>query len=186
MEFWKDIPDYEGLYQVSNYGRIKSLDRNIDVMSGNQFANNINVFELKVSEKILNQNILNKGYSRITLSKSGIRRTFLVHRLVAILFIPKRDDQKFIIHIDHTKVNNNVLNLQWANQDEKNSHHQEYYKKSGPRWSKISETKVRIIKRMLNDPTKKTRIKMIARQFGVSEMQIYRIKSGENWGYVKI
>jgi hypothetical protein len=51
---------------------------------------------------------------------------------------------------------------------------------------KLTEAKVKILKRKLLDPNRKTRVKMLARQFGVSEMQLYRIKIGENWGHVKV
>jgi predicted DNA binding protein len=51
---------------------------------------------------------------------------------------------------------------------------------------KLTETDVRRIKKKIFDPNRKTRLKMIAKQFGISEMQLYRIKSGENWGHVKI
>jgi DNA-binding Xre family transcriptional regulator len=51
---------------------------------------------------------------------------------------------------------------------------------------KLTEAKVKILKRKLLDPNRKTRIKMLARQFGVSEMQLHRIRTGENWGHVKI
>ena len=52
------------------------------------------------------------------------------------------------------------------------------------RTSKLTETKVKFLKRKLNDPNRRTRLKILARQFGVSEMQLHRIKTGENWGYV--
>jgi predicted DNA binding protein len=52
--------------------------------------------------------------------------------------------------------------------------------------AKLTESKVRLLKKKIFDPNRKTRLKMLAKQFGISEMQLYRIKSGENWGHVKI
>jgi hypothetical protein len=93
-----------------------------------------------------------------------------------------------VIHIDYDKNNNHVENLKWASKREK-----ELHQFSNPTWddivknkrkgnAKLTEGKVKIIKRQLRN--KRTRITMIAKRFGVSDMQIHRIKSGENWGDV--
>ena len=91
MEEWKSIKDYEGLYEVSNMGRVKSLNyRNSGI------------------EKILKLNKSKQGYLRITLNKNGDRKTFQVHRLVAEAFIPNIDNKPEIDHIDTNKENNCV------------------------------------------------------------------------------
>ena len=115
-----------------------------------------------------------------------------MHRLVAELFLDKpRDDQKFVIHLDNNRQNNYYKNLRWVSEPEKRAHQD----KMDPGWSsrgnygtrkyhKLTETQVKRIKKKINDPNRKTRMKMIAKQFGISEMQLYRIKSGENWSSV--
>lgn len=94
VEIWRDIPGYEGLYKISNYGRIKSMyhDR---VVTGGTYPN---------------------GYRFIALSKDHIKRTYLVHRLVAITFINNPDNLPVVNHIDGNKQNNAVNNLEWVTQ----------------------------------------------------------------------
>ena len=101
MEIWKDIEGYEGLYQVSNKGRIKSLNR-------------IDSRGRKVNEKILSSKPNNKGYLRVHLYKNGKRKPFSVHRLVAIAFIPNPNNLLEVNHKDENKENNTVDNLEWC------------------------------------------------------------------------
>jgi len=98
-EQWKDIFGYEGLYQVSNLGRVRSLPRNGTV-------NDI---------KILKPKKENNGYLRIGLCKNGEQKLYSIHRLVASAFIPNDDLFKTDInHKDENKENNNVENLEWC------------------------------------------------------------------------
>ena len=124
--------------------------------------------------------------------------TFFIAKLVAQAFIPKTsEDQIKLLHLDLVRDNDDVRNLKWATYEEMLQHSyntpkmkqalknlQEYNRQANGR--KLTESKVIYIKRLLADPNNKTRKKMIAKQFGVSEMQIYRIASGENWGHIKI
>lgn len=104
MEEWRDIKGYEGLYQVSNLGRIKSLPK----MRG---------FVLQES-KIKNEEYSN-GYVRCKLHKGKESRKFLVHRLVAEAFIPNPENKPQIDHIDRIRNNNNVANLRWCTPKER-------------------------------------------------------------------
>ena len=104
-EIWKDVVGYEGLYQVSNLGNVKSVEREMQNYRGNKF--------IKVSKPI--GKFINKyGYIRVTLYKNGIPRPFTVHRLVATAFIPNPMGLKDINHIDFNKKNNNIENLEWC------------------------------------------------------------------------
>jgi hypothetical protein len=98
MEIWKDIKGYEGLYQVSNYGRIKSFPRK---------GTHIN------TEHILSINKDHKGYLMVTLTKKCKRKTYKVHRLVAEAFISNPNNLPQVDHIDDNKENIKVENLQW-------------------------------------------------------------------------
>lgn len=101
-EIWKDIKDYEGFYQVSNLGNVKSLERKVNSKIKN------NNFVIK-KEKILSKTKLNNGYEQVHLSKEGITRKKQVHRLVAEAFIPNPDNLPQINHKDEDKTNNSVF-----------------------------------------------------------------------------
>lgn len=111
-EIWKDIEGYEGLYQVSNMGRIKSLER---------YKENHGKLQ-KVEEKIKTINIKNSGYQFVQLYKNNKYKNLMVHRLVAQAFIPNVDNKPQINHIDGNKLNNNVTNLEWCTNSENNKH----------------------------------------------------------------
>lgn len=100
VEEWRDIQEYEGLYQVSSLGRVKSLGK------GN--SNNS-------KEKILKLDKNYKGYLQINLYKDGKLKHYRVHRLVANAFIPNPNNYEEINHKDENKENNCVENLEWCN-----------------------------------------------------------------------
>lgn len=99
-EIFKDIKDYDGLYQISNCGRVKSLKRNI----------------------ILKPSANNKGYLHVILYKNGNSKIGRIHRLVAENFIPNPGNKPQINHIDGHKSNNNVNNLEWVTNSENQKH----------------------------------------------------------------
>ena len=110
-EIWKDVPEYENLYQVSNLGRVKSLERTIKTKKG--------VYQ-KFKERIKTTNSRNtkNGYLRVSLCKQGKQKTFLVHQLVAIAFLGhKINGMKYVVnHKDFNKLNNNASNLEIVSQ----------------------------------------------------------------------
>lgn len=107
-EMWKDIQGYEGLYQVSNLGRVKKLKRTI-ITKDNR--------KLSYNEIILKPIINSKGYYRVMLIDiSGNRKRFFVHRLVATEFCNKNEKCNIVNHKDCNPLNNNYLNLEWVTQ----------------------------------------------------------------------
>lgn len=107
-EVWKDIPEYKGLYQVSNWGRVKSLERTI--VCGSQIR--------LIKERVLKENKDTLGYCRIGLHKDGKRKTFSVHRLVAKCFLEPIEGKDIVNHKDCNPSNNNVENLEFCTQQQ--------------------------------------------------------------------
>lgn len=103
MEIWKDIPNYEGLYQISNLGNVKSLHR---------IANNNHI----IHEKILKPQKNYNGYLIVNLYKNNKMKAKLIHRLVGKTFIDNPNNYNYINHIDKNKSNNNINNLEWCTQ----------------------------------------------------------------------
>ena len=106
-EIWKDIEGYEGLYQVSNWGRVKSLAR-------------IDENNHPVKERIMKPS-KSFGYLYVSLSKHGKYKRIRIHRLVAIAFIPNPDNKEEVGHKDETRTNNHVDNLEWVSKKENNN-----------------------------------------------------------------
>ena len=104
-EIWKDIKDYEGFYQVSNLGNVRSVPRNGTVKY----------------YKILKPNNV-KGYYQVTLQKKGKKKIYKVHRLVAKTFIKNTYNKREVNHIDGNKLNNAVTNLEWVTAKENSNH----------------------------------------------------------------
>lgn len=117
-EVYKDVENYEGLYQVSNLGNIKALDRyNIDKNGKKKFY----------PGKQLVPDINRKSktsYKRVTLCKNGKIKRYQLHQLVAKAFIKNPDNKPYINHIDNNGLNNTVSNLEWCNHSENMVHAQ--------------------------------------------------------------
>lgn len=111
-EIWKDINGYEGLYQVSNLGRVKRLRKQVNYRHGKRFIN----------EKIMKIKNNGNGYMLVSLTKQKIPKNKYVHRLVAESFIPNLNNKKYINHLDGIKSNNTLENLEWCTQSDNNIH----------------------------------------------------------------
>lgn len=101
IEEWRPVVGYEGFYEVSNLGRIKSLER---------FTSN----NIRIREHIQKQQISKGGYMYVPLRKDGVRTNKRVHRLVAVAFIPNPEGKPQVNHIDEDKLNNSASNLEWV------------------------------------------------------------------------
>ena len=107
MEIWKDIAGYEGYYQISNLGRVKSLERKVLVRGGGFRT---------VPEKIRTIQPPNKSrrYLTVVLHKDGVRKTYHLYRLLAETFIPNPDNLPEVTHIDGNYLNDSLDNLKWV------------------------------------------------------------------------
>lgn len=152
-------------YAVTNHGRIISF---IDKPTRGHF---------------LKPGVIS-NYPGISFRSEPISKSFLIHRLVAIHFLKKPSKQhKFVIHLNYNRNDNHYKNLKWATLQERFTH-----QRSNPNYwnanAKLTENQVLTIKRILS--LGKTTLKQIALKFGISDMQVHRIKTGENWGKTKI
>lgn len=111
-EIWKDILGYEGIYQISTYGNIKSIAR---------FANGNGQLRF-LKEKTISQFDTYQGYKRSTLQKEDKQKHFFVHRLVAEAFIPNPENKPFVNHTNGIRNDNYYKHLEWCTQSENEIH----------------------------------------------------------------
>lgn len=104
-EVWRDIPGWEGLYQVSSIGRVKALTKTYVICNSSVVTK---------KEKILRTRPMRDGYRRIELNHNGESRSYPVHRLVAMAFIDNPDNKPHIDHINTIRDDNRVENLRWV------------------------------------------------------------------------
>lgn len=119
---WKDIPGYEGYYEASTEGEIRSVDR---------YVNNRNSF---VASRIMHLNMGPSGYLQVSLSKDGKAKVYKVHRIIAETYIPNPEKKPCIDHINTLRTDNRVCNLRWVTLKENSSnpiskHHLKHGKK---------------------------------------------------------
>ncbi|MCK5781013.1 MAG: HNH endonuclease [Flavobacteriales bacterium] len=176
-EEWKQLEidgeNFSDRYKISNYGRVISYTSNT------------------TDGKLMNPTVI-AGYDLLRITYKMKKTSKYIHKLVARHFLPeKREDQKFVIHLDFDKTNNKYSNLSWASKSEMEAHQRlnpayaKINRKGIIRNAKLNETEVIRLKKFLKrNPN--TRLKVIAKQFGITHTQLNRIRSGENWGHVKI
>ncbi|MDX1955550.1 MAG: NUMOD4 domain-containing protein [Chitinophagaceae bacterium] len=179
-EAWKQLKfsgwnQLRNKYALSSHGRIASYKK--DVLEDG---------------KLLNGSFTT-GYRTLNLHRPDSKGTLYIHREIAKLFLTKPSPKhRYVIHINHNKLDNQTRNLKWATLEDMIKHQQKSpakiaYKKVQANRTvglKLKATQVKKIKDTLKDPKRRVTIKRLAEQYGISEMTIYRIKSGENWGRV--
>lgn len=128
FELWKDVEGFEGLYQVSTWGNVRSLDR---------YVNTIGNSKRLIKGKIIKPRLDRYGYLKVMLSKNGNKKYILLHRLVALNFISNPDNLPQVNHIDEVKTNNFRSNLEWCDSKYNNNYgtHKERVAKS--HWKKV-------------------------------------------------
>lgn len=172
-EIWKEIPNYDGAYAVSNLGRLKSLQRKIIRSDGKPYS---------VKEKIIHPHIT-KGYAQATLSYLGKKYYVGVHRLVALAFIPNLQNKPEINHIDGNKLNNCVSNLEWVTESENVRHaFNTGLRKTCYGNRKLTDDDIKFIKDTYKNRTSRFwGKKKIAEDLGISMSAIDFIIQGKTW-----
>lgn len=177
MEEWKDIQGYEGLYQVSNLGRVKSLERRV--------CNHKNGATRLIREQIITPTDNGNGYKIVGLRMKRKRQSKYVHRLVAEHFLEKPSGKDLVNHIDYDKSNNAVTNLEWCTQLENVAYSAEHMKKpktkcrppkTGEKYIKYRNARGKIVYRVAIKQLK------IDRSFKTLEEAIrYRNEAVQKW-----
>jgi len=182
-EIWKDIEGFPG-YQVSNKSRVKSLGRErVKIYEGKY--NGKEVIQ-NYKERILTPRLGNKGYLGVHLYNNGMK-TFSLHRLVALAFIPNPSGERTINHIDGNKLNNDLSNLEWMSVKENLQHAhsnglinhsigEDHY------ISKLSEDDVRSIRKYSNEF--KVSQKLLGKMYCVSAGSIQNIVERTTWKHI--
>lgn len=172
-EEWRELPESNSIYWVSGYGRVKS-------------------FYYKKEDGAILRPAYIKKFKCVQVKIKDVRRTHCVHRLVAMAWIPRPSDNHTIVtHLDRNPKNNHYSNLQWLTPEEAGKRNGEFFKKlftgqkhPGERHhTKLKVNDIVQLKKMLQRGVPQSKI---AKMFCISEMQVTRIKRGENWGDVKI
>lgn len=173
-EVWKDVAGYEGYYQISNKGRVKSLERTVYTPLHK---------EKIVYERLMSLKPNKHGYSELRLNKDGNRECFKCHRLVAIAFIPNPENKPQINHINGIKTDNRVENLEWCTRKENMQHAFEIglMPRGENRFSsKLTDDQVLAIRKM----GFKQNQSETARQLGVSRSSIQDIMHNRKWTHL--
>ncbi|AYB29810.1 MULTISPECIES: NUMOD4 domain-containing protein [Chryseolinea] len=175
-ETWKELKLKKGTttkrYAVSDKGRIVSFKEKLD-----------DGYALKPR--------LTQGYPSITIGREETRQNYYIHRLVAEYFCKQPGTlYNFVIHVDHKKENNKSGNLRWVKHEDQIKHALKdpnvLVRMNPDEGPKLTADKVKVIKQALFKSKKQPTLKALAKKYRVSDMQIHRIKTGENWGHVKV
>ena len=173
-EIWKDIVGYEGIYEISNLGRIRTFN----------YKNTNNV-------EIMKNFIDGSGYIKISLCKNGIKKQYFIHRLVAQAFIPNLKNKRTVNHKDGNKLNNCVGNLEWVTCEE-NIHHAWKNGLNKPLRGekhgshKLTTEQVIYIKTHYKKLDKKFGARALAKKFNVTTTPILLIVKGKSWKHITV
>lgn len=161
-EIWKPVTGYEGLYEVSNLGRVKSLRNNI----------------------IMKDFLSNKGYKLIKLSKEKARKAYSIHRLLAQAFISNKENKKYINHLNGIRNDNNINNLEWVTGRENNLHTSRIMKRNTGEThgsAKLKKKDILEIRIMLRNNIPHS---IITEEYGIVSSTISYINQRKTWRHV--
>lgn len=171
MEIWREVPGYEGLYEVSSEGRFRSLDR--DVGDGRGGPRN-----RKGCEKA--QSFDQDGYLQVRLCKGGKAKTWKAHRVVAAAFIPNPNGLPAVNHRDCNKQNNAVSNLEWCTgaQNQQHALQSGRFSPEKARNGKLKPDQAHEIRAAIATGRS---CRSVAFAYGVKPAAVYHIRDGKTW-----
>ena len=174
-EIWKDYErdDLRSTFKVSNLGRVISYPAT------------------SPDKPILLSGYKNAGYHAIpTKKKDGKNTLIYIHKIVAELFVPNPEGYKKLVFKDRKRTNCAATNMVWTSKEDYADYMRErknifYYEPNFKPNAKLTEAKVALLKKMIHDPNRKTRYKIIARRFGINITTLFSIKRGNSWKEVE-
>lgn len=177
-EIWKDIPGFEGCYQASNSGKIKSKKRTVTYSTGKTQI---------YPSVVLIPGVTESGYYSVTLCKDTRRFTKRVCRLIGLTFIPNPENKPQINHKDGDKKNDAVSNLEWSTGSENQLHRYRVLKKGVPVGekhanSKVNNSSVKKIRQMHSTGLYSQRA--IGDKFGISQPTVWEIVNNKIWTHI--
>ena len=170
-EEWRAIKGYEGKYEVSNLGRVRSIDR-------------IDTIGRSVKGRILKAGLDGKGnYLHVNLVPGGTKN---VHRIVAETFVDNPDNLPEVNHIDENKTNNRAENLEWCTRKYNNNYGNKFYASKGESNSqnRLTTEEVIAIRKMYCKGESGRQLRDVAKAFGISETHAFNIIRGKRWGWL--
>lgn len=176
-ERWKDLVGWEGYYQVSTCGNVRSVDRSVPrKIHGQEFNLTIKGRDMSICQT-------SNGYPFLMLGKGNKKKSFMVHRMVALTFIPKKEGFPNVNHKNGIKSDNRVENLEWSNK----SHNAHHAIKLG---LVKNHSEQHVFAKLKNDDIPNIRASMLSyiklgKIYGVSGSAIQHIKEGKVWRHVK-
>jgi hypothetical protein len=174
-ERWVPVPGYDGSYEVSSFGRVRSVDRCITTRHGVR----------KQLASVLQSPWMNRdGYLRVGLCNDGVRQKYRVHTLVLLAFVGECPDGMECRHLDGCKTNNKLSNLKWGTHLENCEDMEKHGKRSrGENHTSAKLTKKQVVT-IRKQRTRGETLASLSDSFGVSTAQIRRIVDGVEWRHV--
>ena len=176
-ETWKDITTWEGIYLMSDMGRIKSAAKDIEYADGRAYS---------YTEKIRKLTLRPDGYLCISASEKDMSEIILVHRAVGLAFIPNPENKKFINHKNGVKIDNRAVNLEWSTAKENVNHAfnaglMNPTKGSSNHFAKLTEAEVLAVRKLFKDGVSP---KEISVALNIGYRNVYHICSGQTWRHL--
>lgn len=181
LEEWRHVPGYEGEFEASSFGRVRSVARRVRTRGENKYR--------WIKSRIVGKNIGTSGYHRVTVCARKHQHES-VHRMVAMAFVPNPCSLPCINHIDGDKTNNVPSNLEWCTHAYNMRHafntgltpRKRLKKGDGSIASKLTSDDVREIKQRIRNGE---RVSDIANEYPVSKSALFEIKAGRSWGHIQ-
>lgn len=174
METWKEIPGYEGIYEASDLGRIRSVDR---------IRPHFRAGTRLLRGKVLRTNVHSNGYHSVCLADGASVKRYLVHRLIAAAFLTSDPGADHVDHIDSDRSNNAAVNLQWvsckANNELTAARGRSTFGEKNAQ-AKLTDDEVRAIRQT----ARWGNFRRLANQYGVSVSTVSLIARGDRWGHL--